>query len=187
VACITYTNVARDEIELRTDRHPAIISSTIHAFCWSLIKDFQPYLRDRIHTLNKWQERLNEAGDIISCQVDYQFGYPKVEQNRILLGHDDVLALTVALMEQSKFRSIFKARYPILFIDEYQDTDKKFTEALIKHFLSKNEGPLVGFFGDHWQQIYGSESCGKIEYPNLVVIPKAANFRSTAGCKRPGF
>jgi DNA helicase II / ATP-dependent DNA helicase PcrA len=178
IACITFTNVAKDEIEIRTDRHPVIICSTIHAFCWSLIKDFQPYLREKLPTLNKWPEQLSEVGELSSRSVDYQFGYPKVEQKRILLGHDDVLVLTVALMEQSKFRTLFAARYPILFVDEYQDTNKKFTEALAKHFLGTNEGPLIGFFGDHWQQIYGTDSCGKVEHPNLEVISKAANFRS---------
>ena len=45
IACITYTNVAADEITSRTDSHPAIHSSTIHRFCWSLVQDFQPFLR----------------------------------------------------------------------------------------------------------------------------------------------
>ena len=42
IACITYTNVATDEIISRTDGHPAVHASTIHAFCWGLIKSFQP-------------------------------------------------------------------------------------------------------------------------------------------------
>jgi len=43
--------------------------------------------------------------------------------------------------------------------------------------LGVGNSPLVGFFGDHWQKIYGT-GCGKIEHPNLVVIGKNANFRS---------
>ncbi len=46
VACITYTNVATDEITRRTDGHPVVYSSTIHSFCWSLIASFQPFLRE---------------------------------------------------------------------------------------------------------------------------------------------
>jgi len=38
IACITYTNVAKDEIRSRTDNHPVIYAETIHAFCWELIK-----------------------------------------------------------------------------------------------------------------------------------------------------
>ena len=33
IACITFTNVAKDEIEARTDRSPLIHCNTIHAFC----------------------------------------------------------------------------------------------------------------------------------------------------------
>ncbi len=33
VACITYTNVAINEIIERTDGHPAVHASTIHSFC----------------------------------------------------------------------------------------------------------------------------------------------------------
>ena len=41
----------------------------------------------------------------------------------------------------------------------------------------RDDGPLLGFFGDHWQKIYG-QGCGKIEHPRLTIIDKKANFRS---------
>ena len=177
LACITFTNVAVEEIKSRTDSHPTIHPSTIHAFCWSIIKDFQPYLRNELPKLNRWPERLEEVGGIGTRDVDYDLGYWKIEDEKILLHHDDVLALTVKLIENSKFRILLSTRYPILLIDEYQDTDKGFAEALITHFIDNEEGPLIGFFGDHWQKIYGS-GCGKIENPGLHVIGKEANFRS---------
>jgi DNA helicase-2/ATP-dependent DNA helicase PcrA len=93
------------------------------------------------------------------------------------LDHDYVLSLTVKLLSQRKFRLILANRYPILFIDEYQDTDKAIAEALITNILNSGEGPLIGFFGDHWQKIYGT-GCGRIEHHNLQVIGKKANFRS---------
>ena len=40
-ACITFTNVAKDEINARSDRSPLIYCNTIHAFCWLLIRGFQ--------------------------------------------------------------------------------------------------------------------------------------------------
>lgn len=178
IACITYTNVARDEIEARTDGHPVVFSSTIHAFCWSTIKDFQPFLRDKISCLNeRWTKKIEEAGGVGIRKIDYELGYPTVKEDRVFLGHDDVLSLTILLMGEPKFRSIFSMRYPIIFIDEYQDTDKKFADALITHFLGKNKSPLIGFFGDHWQKIYGG-GCGKIEHEALEIIGKKANFRS---------
>ena len=54
IACITFTNVASDEIKSRTDRHQVIWSSTIHSFCWSMIKDFQPYLRENLLQIEQW-------------------------------------------------------------------------------------------------------------------------------------
>lgn len=177
VACITYTNVATDEIDSRTDRHPSIRCSTIHAFYWSLVKDFQPFLRRQLPTLPNWPDRIKEVGDIGNRLVVYDLGYPKIDEKTVSLSHNDVLALTVQLMEQEKFRDLFVARFPILFIDEYQDTDQSIATTLTTHFLGNAKGPLIGFFGDHWQKIYPN-GCGSIDHPKLTVIGKEANFRS---------
>ncbi len=40
IACITFTNVAKDEIESRTDRSPLIYCGTIHAFCANILRQF---------------------------------------------------------------------------------------------------------------------------------------------------
>jgi DNA helicase-2/ATP-dependent DNA helicase PcrA len=177
VACITYTNVATDEINSRTDRHPAIHCSTIHAFCWSLIKSFQPFLRLQIPNLANWPDRLKEVGDIRTRSIEYELGYPKIDEHTVWLHHNDVLTLTVHLLGQAKFRELFVSRYPILFIDEYQDTDQSIAEALKIHFIASDKGPLIGFFGDHWQKIYAN-GCGSIDDAKLEVIGKEANFRS---------
>lgn len=178
IACITYTNVAKNEILSRTDSNPAILAETIHSFCWSLINDFQPELRTLIPSINeKWSQRIIDAGGTLARSVKYDLGYPKVKENEIWLHHDDVLWLMIKLMEQHKFRVIFKSRYPILFIDEYQDTDKGIAAALKNYFFETGEGPLIGLFGDHWQKIYGN-GCGEIRHDSLEVIGKEANFRS---------
>ena len=177
IACISYTNVAANEIEARTDRHPTIQSSTIHAFCWSLIRDFQPFLRQEIPSLSKWPERLAEVGDIGDRTVEYDLGHPKIDDTHLLLHHNDILVLAAKLLAQAKFRHLLASRFPVLFIDEYQDTDKDFTEALKSNLLDGSNAPLVGFFGDHWQKIYGN-GCGKLEHPSVKVIGKNANFRS---------
>ncbi len=179
VACISYTNVASDEIASRIDRHAAIYSSTIHSFCWSLIKDFQPCLRNELPNVHSsWPEKLEESGGIGNRKIGYdEFGHRAIDDTHISIHHNDVLVLTIKLMEYSKFRNLLTNRYPILLIDEYQDTDKLIAEALKTHFLDTREGPLIGFFGDHWQKIYGT-GCGKIEHTSLEVIGKEANFRS---------
>ncbi len=177
IACITYTNVAADEITSRTDSHPAIHSSTIHAFCWSLIKSFQPFLREKIQEINAWTSKVEEASGIENQRVSYDLGYRRVDDSEITLHHDDVISLMVELMHVPKFIALFSKRYPILFIDEYQDTEIKFAETLKTCFLDTNVKTIIGFFGDHWQKIYGT-GCGKIEHLNLKEIGKEANFRS---------
>jgi DNA helicase-2/ATP-dependent DNA helicase PcrA len=177
VACITYTNVASNEITSRTDGHPAILSCTIHSFCWSLIRSFQPEMRTALSELENWTERLAEANGVGSRDVDYDLGYPTVTEHVCFLGHNDVLAIAVKLLSREKFRSLLLNRYPIVFIDEYQDTDKAIADTLCLHFLRAGGGLLLGFFGDHWQKIYRGV-CGRIEHHGLEVIGKEANFRS---------
>ncbi len=177
VACITYTNVARDEIETRTDKHPIIRCDTNHAFCWSLISGFQSQLRQLIATMPVWAERLAEAGGVGERTIDYNLGFRSVRDKVVSLHHDDILPLTIALMEHAKFRRLVAQRYPIILIDEYQDTDADWIAAIKQHFLGTEGAPLFGFFGDHWQKIYGN-GCGKLEHTAVEEIDKGANFRS---------
>lgn len=180
IACITFTNVAKDEIQSRTDNHPIIIAETIHAFAWECIKGFQKALRNRISTLSdKWQIRVNEIG-ITSQEVIYNLGYPKITDKEIYLHHNDVIKLFILLLNEDKFRKVFSSNYPIILIDEYQDTNKDLADIIVDKFILTGEGSRIGFFGDHWQKIYGSESCGLIEADKdkLKVIGKNANFRS---------
>lgn len=181
IACITYTNVAKDEIRERTDNHPAIYTETIHAFCWSLICSMQKDLRVLIPELSeKWKERIETIGGIKMQRVIYELGYPNASESEITLHHDDVIKLMVKRLDAPKFRNLIKCRFPIIFIDEYQDTNIDLAEALKRNLIESDAGILVGLFGDHWQRIYGSNSCGLIECTsdNLVVIGKGVNFRS---------
>lgn len=175
VACITYTKVARDEIQQRIDMHPAIQTETIHSFCWSLIQPFQMALRKSLEAMPVWQEKL-ENKPLGNRVVEYNLGYRKVEEGKVLLHHDDVITLAVALLKEPKFQLIFAHKHPILFIDEYQDTNAAFAKALIENFVANNAGPVIGFFGDHWQKIFNG--CGEILHENLEVIRKGSNFRS---------
>jgi DNA helicase-2/ATP-dependent DNA helicase PcrA len=178
IACITYTNVATKEIESRTDWHPSIYPSTIHSFCWNLIQFFQPKLREELPNLVEWSEILAEMGAVGNRYIGYDdLGFRSFKDDSISLHHDDVLNLTIRLLEYDKFRRIFKSRYPVLLIDEYQDTDSGFAAAIINHFISQEKGPLIGFFGDHWQKIYGN-GCGKINAAKLIRVDINANFRS---------
>lgn len=178
VGCITYTNVAKDEIISRIRAHPAVRPETIHGFCWSILQDFQSTLRALVPNLDGWAERLEPVGGIGARRVHYDLGYPSVRDDQVTLRHDDVLMLMIQALAYPKFRSVLTARYPILLIDEYQDTNAGFVDALKVWFLNWGQGPQFGLFGDHWQKIYG-EGCGLVEHARLEVIDKHANFRST--------
>lgn len=177
IACITYTNVAKDEIISRIHSHQAVRPETVHGFCWSILQDFQTTLRELVPKLPSWADRLEETGDLGNRRVHYELGFADVTEEQITLRHEDVLALMIQAMTLPKFRKVMTARYPVLLIDEYQDTDAGFVNALKKWFLDQREGPLIGLFGDHWQKIYG-EGCGLVEHAGLEVIDKNANFRS---------
>lgn len=181
IACITYTNVAKDEIRSRTDNHPIVLADTIHAFAWEAIQGFQNALREKMVELgDKWILRIEEAGGVKQQKVLYNLGYPKITDNEIFLHHNDVIKLFTFLLNDKKFRKIFSGKYPIILIDEYQDTNKALADALIANFIEPETGSMIGFFGDHWQKIYGSDSCGLVEASEgkLIIIGKQANFRS---------
>jgi DNA helicase-2/ATP-dependent DNA helicase PcrA len=177
IACITYTNVARDEILARIDSHPIIRCDTNHGFCWSLISGFQRQLRQLVAAMPAWAERLAEVEGIGERAVEYSLGHRSVRDHAVSLHHDDVLPLTISLMEHAKFRRLVAQRFPIILIDEYQDTDADWIGAIKQHFLGVEGAPLFAFFGDHWQKIYGN-GCGKLDHPAVEEIDKGANFRS---------
>ena len=58
IICITYTNVAKNEIIKRLENNPLVLVSTIHEFLWSCIKSFQKQLKIELCKLNEL--RLNE-------------------------------------------------------------------------------------------------------------------------------
>jgi len=182
IACITYTNVAREEILDRTDNHPVVFPGTIHAFCWSFLRGFQVKLRELIPELGeKWQERIDEAGGINNQRVVYDLGYPGIDEKTITLHHDDVVVLMARLLEFRKFQQLLKNKYPIIFIDEYQDTDAILAQSIVHNLVDNESGVLVGLFGDHWQKIYGTGACGIIEsYARRAsVAPQTRGQRCT--------
>ena len=177
VACITYTEVAREEIAQEIEQHPAILVDTIHAFCWGFMSRFQKDLRALVAALEDKQDKIAEAGGVTHQIVEYQLGFFGIDEKRITLHHDDVPRFMARLLGKPKFRALFAATFPVIFVDEYQDTDPHFMAALTEHFLATGTGPRIGFFGDHWQTIYRSDY-GLAAYPSLEPIDKGSNFRS---------
>ncbi|MBC3910927.1 ATP-dependent helicase [Undibacterium sp. NL8W] len=176
VACITFTEVARDEIRREIGEHPAILVDTIHAFSWAFLAQFQKALRGLVTEFSQQQDKIEAGGGIGNKPVEYNFGFFGVDENKITLGHDDIPSFMAKLLSQQKFRALLKQQFPVIFIDEYQDTDKNFMTAILEHFLQTGEGPQIGLFGDHWQTIYRGEY-ELVAFP-IEAIDKGANFRS---------
>ncbi|MCC7054225.1 MAG: ATP-dependent helicase [Gemmatimonadaceae bacterium] len=177
IACITYTNVAKREIALQIDDHPAVIVETIHAFCWGCMSQYQSALRTELGSLTRHAEKIGEAGGLGNRRIEYDLGFFGVHEDRITLHHDDVPELMAKFLAMPKFQQIFARTYPVVLIDEYQDTSSAFMGALATHYLEPKTGPLIGLFGDHWQTIY-RDDFDLATLPNVEGINKGANFRS---------
>lgn len=177
VACITYTEVARLEIANEIEEHPAILVNTIHGFGWAFISRFQKQLRELVANHEPYREDVEAAGGVRDQQVDYNLGFFGIDDKRITLNHDDIPRFLASMLANPKFRRIFTSLYPVLFIDEYQDTDPLVMSALSQHFFTTDEGPITGLFGDHWQTIYRKEH-ELLDLPGVEGIDKGANFRS---------
>lgn len=178
VACITYTTAAVDVIKSRLPENSFISPSTIHNFAWSTIKQFQETLID-ILSENELLPAECEREDI--WHVKYTLGskYYDEDEKSIYLGHNDILKLFSLMLDNKKFRNILSNQYPIILIDEYQDSNKEIVNKLLEYFVSNSVGIQLGFFGDSWQTIYATNgACGKIINDNLIVIKKDVNFRS---------
>ena len=177
VVCITYTNAAVDVIEERLAKDSFILPSTIHSFAWNAIKQYQSVL---INAVTTNPDYLPDEGDSNQVtEVAYTLGHRYKENGIQYLYHDDVLKLFCLLLDNAKFRRVFADKYPLILIDEYQDSYKPIIDRFVDCFIAKGIGPQFGFFGDAWQTIYQSnKACGAIEHDNIDVIKKSSNFRS---------
>lgn len=177
VVCITYTNAAADIITERLTKDSFIFPSTVHSFAWNAIKQYQSFL---INIVANEDDFTSGEGDFSKItEVAYTLGHRYKENGVQYLYHDDVLKLFCRLLDNAKFRRVFADKYPLILIDEYQDSYKPIIDRFIGFFISENNGPQFGFFGDAWQTIYQSnKACGLIEHDNIKVIKKGSNFRS---------
>ena len=180
VVCITYTNAAVNIILSRLKDCSFIEPMTIHSFAWRVIKQFQSTLLNFIKNGEniKFPEEC-KIEDILG--INYDFGVKQIDDNGILhLHHNDVITLFSHMLEKAKFRRIFSSNYPLILIDEYQDSFSVFINKFIEYYIQYETGPQFGFFGDSWQTIYSNNgACGKIENEHLKIIEKHINFRST--------
>lgn len=176
IACITYTNAAVNVILERLSSDSSVTPSTIHSFAWENMCRFQSSLIKIAEELSL----LPEEYSILDINaVSYTLGVRYIENGILYLYHDDVIKMFVKLLENTKFRRFLSFNFPIILIDEYQDSFKSIIDQFIALFIASGTGPQFGFFGDSWQTIYGSNgACGLVEHDNIQIINKKSNFRS---------
>nr|WP_141383542.1 UvrD-helicase domain-containing protein [Nitrobacter winogradskyi] len=188
IAIITYTNAACDEIVQRLEFDPRIDVSTIHAFAWSMLRGFDADIRtwldanllaeiaeleekqakgragkaaiERAQSIESKTRRRESLGEIV------RFVYSPTGDNRTRdsLNHAEVIAMTAAfLKEKPGLRRLLIARYPILLIDESQDTARRLMDALLDVQAAFPEEFCLGLFGDTMQRIYADGKVGLAE------------------------
>lgn len=180
VGVITYTNAACDEIRQRLEFDPRVEVSTIHAFAWFLISGYDNDIRrwvaanlrediseleqqqlkgragskaasDRARSIENKRRRLSNLDNI------KRFIYSPTGDNRTRdsLNHAEVIAMTSEfLMTKAGLRQLVTTRFPILLIDESQDTARPFMEAILNVQSGYADRFCLGLFGDTMQRIY---------------------------------
>lgn len=176
IGCITFTNVAKDQIAERIENDPLVRVSTIHDFLWDLIAPHQRALRLAVSkynaSLKDSSRRKVEQASLKSALQDVSVTYADLGTNLLKgrLFHDDLLQVAQIMFEDNPMLAqISVAKFPFLFIDEYQDTSKPVVEIVLGIILPKMKDRfVVGLFGDKLQSIYSSTS-----NPGIGELPPA--------------
>lgn len=193
VAVITYTNAACDEIVQRLEFDPRVDVSTIHAFAWSMIRGYDAdickwldaNLLAEIAELEEKQARgragkaMIERAQSIESKTRRREGLSEIarfiysptgdNRTRDSLNHAEVIAMTSAFLNTKPgLRRLLIDRYPILLIDESQDTARLLMDALLDVQAAFPAQFCLGLFGDTMQRIYADGKVGLAE-----AIPEA--------------
>ena len=180
VAVITYTNAACDEIKHRIDYDSIFAVSTIHSFAWELIRsyhdDIREWLREKlsldISDLEEQQLRgragTKAAADrpvqierktrrLVRLNTIKYFAYNPNGENigKNSLNHAEVIGIATGfLTDKPLMQRILIRKYPILLVDESQDTQKDLVDAFFA-VQSEHSGDFcLALFGDTMQRIY---------------------------------
>ncbi len=207
VAVITFTNAATNEIVNRLDYSPIFHVSTIHSFVWNVIQYYQTDIRkfycqhiqedivelgakldkaknktaktylSNIEKLELKKEQLEKAKAIEKFVYNPNGSNP--EHNA--LKHAEVIRIAAQMiMEIPMLQRIIAQQYPILLIDESQDTKKELVDAFFE--IQKNFGDIftLGLLGDQKQRIYadGKENMESFLPDGWEKPVKRMNYRS---------
>ena len=181
VGVITFTKAATNEILKRTKFDAAVRVSTIHNFAWELIKGFNEDIRrwlvtklkDDIAKLEDEQSRARSATNKASIarakRIESKsrrlqrlpsirkFTYNPDSENseRDSLAHSEVVGVAAEFLSNNPLmQRLLVTRFPILLIDESQDTSARLMDSLLKVQEKHRDYFALGLFGDTMQRIY---------------------------------
>jgi DNA helicase-2/ATP-dependent DNA helicase PcrA len=109
------------------------------------------------------------------------FEYKKLAWQKGYIHHDDLLFFTYKILEKIPFiATVIAAKFPYIFIDEFQDCNPIQVHA-VKKFAEK---AIIGIIGDKAQSIYGFAGAEPKEFenfqlPNLQYYQMKENRRSS--------
>lgn len=203
-ACITYTEIAAEEIWADVGKNPLVHVSTIHSFMWALMRPLQTDIiawvaartEERITELQeaeagfgpRVQQRTRDKNaqdqlryiahrDAITSVPSFTYGTGS-DYPKGILGHDDVIRMSSQLLqERPLLRTLLAQQFPFIFVDESQDTAPVIVEALRQVEVQMRGSFCLGFFGDPMQQIYPTGIGEIIADPTWTEITKPENFR----------
>lgn len=158
IACITFTNVASDEItERMSAKSINLRSSTIHDFLWDMMKTYQKNIKSALLEMVASGDIKYDGEESLNLEyfsdksIDYR-EWRKIEKG--IISHDEVLKLANKLFKDCPLlRKILGDKYDYILIDEYQDTEPQVIEIFLD-FLQEDNSPTIGLFGDSMQSIY---------------------------------
>ena len=201
VAIITYTNAACDEIKSRLEFDSSFHVSTIHSFAWELIN---PYTSDICNWLKisleseisdltekqskakkhntktyidrarKIESKSNRLG-ILKNIKKFTYNPNGNNNSRGSLNHAEVISIaSYFIQNKSLMQNILVRKYPILLIDESQDTKGELVDAFLEVQKQKPNNFTLGMFGDTMQRIYTE---GKKDLENSIPETWAKPFK----------
>ncbi|WP_437371940.1 UvrD-helicase domain-containing protein [Maribacter litoralis] len=207
VAVITYTNAAANEISHRLEHSSIFHVSTIHSFSWDLIQNYTVDIKAWIETnlnieiaeLEKQQSKSRDLNNktsigrakkieskrerLLALKRVQKFIYNPNGDNitKDSLNHNEVISITAYfILSKNLFKRILLNKYPIILIDESQDTKEGLIDALFDLQAKFNNELSLGLIGDMMQRIYadGKEGLGN-DLPNdWRIFVKKMNHRS---------